>query len=80
LKSRASVPTAIYEYFAGKEEIIEAIAAERHAEETALITRLIVSEELSDGLCALAGPTKGDLGDKYCGHTRGSDSRHGVRR
>ena len=45
---------AIYRYFASKEEIIVAMAEQRHAQETALLQRFLASEDLRKALPALA--------------------------
>jgi AcrR family transcriptional regulator len=45
----------IYGYFAGKEDIIEAIADERHATESALIAEALGSGDVADALHRLAG-------------------------
>jgi len=43
-------PGAIYCYFRGKHEIVEAISAERHAQDSALIGELISSPSLPEGI------------------------------
>jgi AcrR family transcriptional regulator len=45
---------AIYQYFSSKETIIEAIAAERHAEETEIVGRFLAADDLRVGLSDLA--------------------------
>jgi AcrR family transcriptional regulator len=45
---------AIYQYFSSKEAIIEAIASERHREETTIVQRFLDSGDLREGLSALA--------------------------
>lgn len=43
-------PGAIYRYFAGKEEIVQAIADERHAREAALLETALAAGDLRSGL------------------------------
>lgn len=44
---------AIYQYFANKGALIEAIAAQRHARESALIAEFAASDDLCEGLSTL---------------------------
>lgn len=52
-ESRLS-PGAIYCYFCGKNDIVEAIADQRHRQESALLTKLLTSGSISDRLTQLA--------------------------
>ena len=54
---------AIYRYFSSKEEIIEAIADERHARERALIAAARDEADIEQGLHALAKTFFGSLAD-----------------
>jgi AcrR family transcriptional regulator len=45
---------AIYRYFAGKDAIVEAIAEERHAHESALLAQAIAHDDLAAGFRQLA--------------------------
>jgi AcrR family transcriptional regulator len=56
-------PGAIYRYFSSKEEIIEAIADERHARERALISAARDEEDIEQGLHQLAKTFFGSLAD-----------------
>jgi AcrR family transcriptional regulator len=47
-------PGAIYCYFRSKHEIVEAISAERHAHDQALLAELISSPNLSEGMDRVA--------------------------
>ena len=47
-------PGAIYCYFRGKHDIVEAISAQRHARDSALISDLISSPSLSGGINRMA--------------------------
>ena len=47
-------PGAIYCYFRGKHDIVEAISAQRHARDSALIADLISSPSLSEGIDRMA--------------------------
>lgn len=46
-------PGAIYSYFPSKEDIIEAIAAERHALESALLAQALAAPDLRHGMHAM---------------------------
>ena len=48
-----SSPGAIYRYFSGKEEIVRAIADERHAHEAALLEAALAADDLRAGLHGL---------------------------
>jgi AcrR family transcriptional regulator len=56
-------PGAIYGYFSGKEEIVEAIARERHAHERDLIAAAAEGDDLQEGLRQLARAFFGSLSD-----------------
>jgi TetR/AcrR family transcriptional regulator, transcriptional repressor of aconitase len=56
-------PGAIYGYFSGKEEIVEAIARERHAHERDLIAAAAEGDDLEEGLRQLARAFFGSLSD-----------------
>jgi AcrR family transcriptional regulator len=56
-------PGAIYRYFSSKEEIIEAIADERHARERALIAAAREGADIEQGLRQLARAFFGSLAD-----------------
>jgi AcrR family transcriptional regulator len=56
-------PGAIYRYFSSKEEIIEAIADERHARERALIAAALEGADIEQGLRELARAFFGSLAD-----------------
>jgi AcrR family transcriptional regulator len=56
-------PGAIYGYFSGKEEIIEAIARERHARERALIAAAAEGDETEEAVRRLADAFFGSLAD-----------------
>jgi AcrR family transcriptional regulator len=56
-------PGAIYRYFSSKEEIIEAIADERHARERALIAAAREGADIEQGLRELARAFFGSLAD-----------------
>jgi TetR/AcrR family transcriptional regulator, transcriptional repressor of aconitase len=56
-------PGAIYRYFSSKEEIIEAIADERHAREQALIAATRDEADIEQGLRELAYAFFGSLAD-----------------
>ena len=45
-----SSPGAIYRYFSGKDEIVQAIADERHAHEAALLEAALATDDLRTGL------------------------------
>jgi AcrR family transcriptional regulator len=47
-------PGAIYCYFGGKHDIVEAISAQRHARDQALLAELVSSPKLAEGLDRLA--------------------------
>jgi AcrR family transcriptional regulator len=56
-------PGAIYCYFRGKNDIVAAIADQRHSRESALLARLPASESVLDGLQQLARDFVGMLQD-----------------
>ena len=56
-------PGAIYSYFASKDDIVEAIAAERHARERATIARAREAKDIGEGLRAVARAFFGALAE-----------------
>ena len=49
-----SSPGAVYCYFRGKEDIVAAIAEQRHSRESALLRGLLASDDVAEGLHKLA--------------------------
>lgn len=56
-------PGAIYCYFRSKQDIVEAISAERHARDQALLADFVSSPTMSDGLNRMARALLGQLQD-----------------
>jgi TetR/AcrR family transcriptional regulator, repressor for uid operon len=54
IRELQSSPGAVYCYFRGKDEIVEAIAEQRHNRESALLGELLTSDNVSEGLERLA--------------------------
>jgi TetR/AcrR family transcriptional regulator, repressor for uid operon len=54
IRELQSSPGAVYCYFAGKNEIVAAIAEQRHMRESALLGELLVLDNVSEGLERLA--------------------------
>jgi TetR/AcrR family transcriptional regulator, repressor for uid operon len=54
IRELQSSPGAVYCYFRGKDEIVEAIAEQRHSRESALLGELLTSDNVSEGLERLA--------------------------
>jgi AcrR family transcriptional regulator len=55
IRELKSSPGAVYCYFKGKNDIVAAIAEQRHNRESALLTELIASTDISEGMEHLAG-------------------------
>jgi TetR/AcrR family transcriptional regulator, repressor for uid operon len=54
VRALKSSPGAVYCYFRGKHDIVAAIAEERHNRETALLSELLVSGNVGEGLQRMA--------------------------
>ncbi len=54
IRQLKSSPGAVYCYFRGKNEIVAAIAAQRHNRESALLTELLAADNISEGLVGIA--------------------------
>ncbi len=54
IRELKSSPGAVYCYFRGKNDIVAAIAEQRHNRESALLTELLASGNLAEGLQHLA--------------------------
>jgi TetR/AcrR family transcriptional regulator, repressor for uid operon len=55
IRELKSSPGAVYCYFRGKDDIVAAIAEQRHSRESALLHSLLASDDLAEGLHKLAG-------------------------
>jgi AcrR family transcriptional regulator len=63
VKESGLSPGAIYCYYRGKQEIVEAISVERHARDSALIADFVSASSLSEGLHRVARTLIGMLKD-----------------